>query len=112
MSFYALLLTLYISTCSPISGQVTWVNNRMLQYTGDSLKDHLGPRWLSHMHPDDQPECRKAWEVAFEQGNGFAGEYRLRRFDGVYRCFLWRIVPLRDMKGKIIHWFGTWYNFV
>ncbi|RCH92500.1 hypothetical protein CU097_007528 [Rhizopus azygosporus] len=100
-------IPIHVFTCSPISGQVTWVNNRMLQYTGDSLKDHLGPRWLSHMHPDDQPECRKAWEVAFEQGNGFAGEYRLRRFDGVYRCFLWRIVPLRDMKGKIIHWFGT-----
>lgn len=60
----------------------------MLQYTGGSLKDHLGPRWLSHMHPDDQPECRKAWEVAFEQGNGFSGEYRLRRFDDLYRYFL------------------------
>lgn len=79
----------------------------MLQYTGRSLKDHLGPKWLSHMHPDDQPECKKAWELAYEQGNGFAGEYRLRRFDGVYRCFLWRIVPLRDLKGKIMHWFGT-----
>lgn len=59
------------------------------------------------MHPDDQPECKKAWELAYEQGNGFAGEYRLKRFDGVYRCFLWRIVPLRDLKGKIMHWFGT-----
>lgn len=79
----------------------------MLQYTGRSLIDHLGPKWLSHMHPDDQPECKKAWELAYEQGNGFAGEYRLKRFDGIYRCFLWRIVPLRDLKGRIIHWFGT-----
>ncbi|EIE82094.1 hypothetical protein RO3G_06799 [Rhizopus delemar RA 99-880] len=100
-------IPIHVFTCSPTSGQITWVNNRMLQYTGGSLKDHLGPKWLSHMHPDDQPECRKAWEVAFEQGNGFSGEYRLRRFDDLYRCFLWRIVPLRDLKGKIIHWFGT-----
>ncbi|KAG1305030.1 hypothetical protein G6F64_008709 [Rhizopus arrhizus] len=74
-------IPIHVFTCSPTSGQVTWVNNRMLQYTGGSLKDHLGPRWLSHMHPDDQPECRKAWEVAFEQGNGFSGEYRLRSTD-------------------------------
>ncbi|EIE80047.1 succinate dehydrogenase [ubiquinone] iron-sulfur subunit [Rhizopus delemar RA 99-880] len=100
-------IPIHVFTCSPTSGQVTWVNNRMLQYTGCPLKDHLGPKWLSHMHPDDQPECKKAWELAFEKGNGFAGEYRLRRFDNVYRCFLWRIVPLRDLKGKIIHWFGT-----
>ncbi|KAK4514915.1 uncharacterized protein ATC70_002522 [Mucor velutinosus] len=100
-------IPIHVFTCSTASGQVTWVNNRMLQYTGRSLKDHLGPKWLSHMHPDDQPECKKAWELAYEQGNGFAGEYRLKRFDGVYRCFLWRIVPLRDLKGKIMHWFGT-----
>ncbi|KAI8642129.1 hypothetical protein BD408DRAFT_443799 [Parasitella parasitica] len=100
-------IPIHVFTCSTSSGQVTWVNNRMLQYTGKTLKDHLGPKWLSHMHPDDQPECKKAWELAYGQGNGFAGEYRLKRFDGVYRCFLWRIVPLRDLKGRIMHWFGT-----
>ncbi|KAI8885290.1 hypothetical protein K501DRAFT_284371 [Backusella circina FSU 941] len=100
-------IPIHVFTCSTTLGQVTWVNNRIIQYTGNTLKDHLGPKWLSHMHPDDQPECKKAWEHAFSQGNGFAGEYRLRRFDGIYRCFLWRIVPLRDLKGRIIHWFGT-----
>ncbi|OBZ87070.1 Peroxide stress-activated histidine kinase mak1 [Choanephora cucurbitarum] len=100
-------IPIHVFTCSTNTGQVTWVNNRTLQYTGRPLKDHLGSLWLSHMHPDDQPECKKAWELSYEQGNGFAGEYRLKRFDGVYRCFLWRIVPLRDLKGRIIHWFGT-----
>ncbi|KAI7896111.1 succinate dehydrogenase iron-sulfur subunit, partial [Mucor mucedo] len=100
-------IPIHVFTCSTATGQLTWVNNRTLQYTGKSLKDHLGPKWLSHMHPDDRPECKKAWEAAYEHGNGFAGEYRLKRFDGLYRCFLWRIVPLRDLKGRIIHWFGT-----
>lgn len=100
-------IPIHVFTCSPTFGQVNWVNSRILQYTGRAIKDHLGPKWISHMHPDDQPECRKAWDLAFGKGNGFAGEYRLKRFDGVYRCFLWRIVPLRDLKGKIIHWFGT-----
>ncbi|KAI9365774.1 hypothetical protein BD770DRAFT_423662 [Pilaira anomala] len=100
-------IPIHVFTCSTTTGQLTWVNNRTLQYTGKSLKDHLGPKWLSHMHPDDRSKCKHAWDTAYRQGNGFAGEYRLKRFDGIYRCFLWRIVPLRDLKGRIIHWFGT-----
>ncbi|KAI9314882.1 hypothetical protein BX666DRAFT_2029129 [Dichotomocladium elegans] len=100
-------IPIHVFTCSTMTGHVTWVNNRILQYTGRSLQDHLGSGWLQHMHSDDQKACRTAWNAAFEGGNGFAGEYRLRRFDGEYRYFLWRIVPLRDLKGRIIHWFGT-----
>ncbi|KAI9249067.1 succinate dehydrogenase iron-sulfur subunit, partial [Helicostylum pulchrum] len=100
-------IPIHVFTCSTATGQLTWVNNRTLQYTGKSLKDHLGPKWLSHMHPDDREKCKSAWDDAYKHGNGFAGEYRIKRFDGIYRCFLWRIVPLRDLKGRIIHWFGT-----
>jgi PAS domain S-box-containing protein len=34
-------------------------------------------------------------------------EARLRRFDGEYLWFLFRIVPLRDETGRIINWYGT-----
>src|SRR5690606_11125225 len=34
-------------------------------------------------------------------------EYRMKRFDGIYKWFLTRAQPLRDDKGKIIKWFGT-----
>jgi PAS domain-containing protein len=70
------------------------------------MKDHLGSHWLSHMHADDRHACRQQWRDAFERGVGFAGQYRLKRFDGEYRYFLWRTVPLRDVKGNIINWFG------
>jgi PAS domain-containing protein len=61
------------------------------------------------MHADDRHGCRQQWKDAFERGVGFAGQYRLKRFDGEYRYFLWRTVPLRDVKGNIINWFGE-YN--
>ncbi|KAG2175702.1 hypothetical protein INT43_001349 [Umbelopsis isabellina] len=80
---------------------------RVMQYSGLGMKDHVGSRWLSHMHPDDRAACKRQWKAAFEDGVGFAGQYRLRRFDGDYRHFLWRTVPLRDTKGQIINWFGT-----
>ncbi|KAG0319796.1 hypothetical protein BGZ99_004900 [Dissophora globulifera] len=31
----------------------------------------------------------------------------VRRFDGQYRWFLGRILPVRDCGGHIVHWFGT-----
>src|ERR1700722_12851801 len=34
-------------------------------------------------------------------------EGRLRRFDGVYRWFLFRAEPLRDESGNIVNWYGT-----
>ncbi len=32
---------------------------------------------------------------------------RLRRFDGEYRWFLFRAVPLRDEQGNIVKWYGS-----
>ena len=33
--------------------------------------------------------------------------FRIRRFDGVYRWFKTRAVPLRDPAGRILKWFGS-----
>ena len=40
---------------------------------------------------------------------GAPGEFegRLRRFDGEYRWFLFRAVPIRDEEGKVVRWYGT-----
>ncbi|KAJ2963624.1 hypothetical protein NQZ79_g1403 [Umbelopsis isabellina] len=100
-------IPIHVFTCSTRTGKTTWVNSRVMQYSGLSMKHHVGSRWLSHMHPDDRAACKRQWKTAFEDGVGFAGQYRLRRFDGEYRHFLWRTVPLRDTKGQIINWFGT-----
>jgi signal transduction histidine kinase len=34
-------------------------------------------------------------------------EYRLRRFDGTYRAFLARAIPVRDQNGRIERWIGS-----
>jgi two-component system, chemotaxis family, CheB/CheR fusion protein len=49
----------------------------------------------------------KVWKESLETGKPYEIEYRFRRFDGEYRWFLGRALPLRDENGDIKKWFGT-----
>jgi hypothetical protein len=40
-------------------------------------------------------------------GGAWGMEARLRRFNGVYRWFLFRFEPLFDETGNIVKWYGT-----
>ncbi|CAG8437642.1 10517_t:CDS:10 [Ambispora gerdemannii] len=96
-----------VYTCSRISGDCTWVNNRMIQYCGNRIEDMLGYGLFDTIHPDDKSRVWEMWTTAFSRGEGFSAQYRIRRFDGHYRWFLGRAGPLRDARGIVIHWFGT-----
>jgi PAS domain S-box-containing protein len=47
------------------------------------------------------------WAAIRESGMPGELEARLRRFDGEYRWFLFRGVPLRDESGNIVKWYGS-----
>jgi signal transduction histidine kinase len=40
-------------------------------------------------------------------GGSYESEYRLRSKDGAYRWFRSRALPIRDLEGKIVKWYGT-----
>jgi PAS domain S-box-containing protein len=87
-------------------GSADFLNRNFLEYTGLSLEDGLGWGWMMNaFHPDDR--LVEEWRTAFAAGKPFEKEARLRRFDGQYRWFLIRAVPLRDEQGNIVHWYGT-----
>lgn len=46
-------------------------------------------------------------ELANASGEAGEVEARLRRFDGEYRWFLFRAVPVRDDQGEAVRWYGT-----
>ncbi|KAL1917948.1 uncharacterized protein VTP21DRAFT_3782 [Calcarisporiella thermophila] len=100
-------IPIIVFTCCPSNGRTTWINDRMLQYSGIELRDFLDHGWTSVVHPNDRKQYHQTWQQAFARHESCSGEYRLRRFDGEYRWFIWRIVPLRDYRGSIVHWFGT-----
>ncbi|KAI9807735.1 MAG: hypothetical protein M1826_004467 [Phylliscum demangeonii] len=95
-----------VFTSAPGTGHITWVNSKMLTYRGQTVDEFLKDPWLT-IHPDDRPECEAAWHRALRNGEQFAYRVRIRRFDGQFRWFYTRAAPLRDRRGKTVHWFGS-----
>ena len=57
------------------------------------------------MHPEDLPRILELYKRAMASGLPFNFELRLRRFDGEYRWFDTRVVPMRDNSGRIARWY-------
>ncbi|CAJ0917857.1 15142_t:CDS:10 [Entrophospora sp. SA101] len=96
-----------VYTLTPGTGDCTWVNMRLLKYTGKRIDSLLGHGWIEVVHQDDRSSVWEMWNRTFSRGEGSSAEYRIRRFDGQYRWFLGRAGPLRDARGVNIRWFGT-----
>jgi PAS domain S-box-containing protein len=89
-------------------GQCDWLSSQWRKYTGIPESELLGLRWLERvLHPDDRERTLACWQAACADQGDYDLEYRIRRYDGEYRWFRTRGVPLRDEQGKIIYWFGT-----
>ncbi len=88
-------------------GEITYLNERWVHYTGVSREESYGLRWTQSILPEDWPETTADWARAAKAGVTFEHEFRLRRKDGVYRWFLARGVPMVGDNGRIEKWFGT-----
>ena len=88
-------------------GSADFFNQRWLDYTGLSAKQALGSGWEDAIHPDDLPRILETFREALNSGKPYEVEGRFRRFDGIFRWFLFRGSPLRDQSGKVAKWYGT-----
>ena len=97
--------------------QIVWItrpdgwniyfNQQWVDYTGLTLEESCGHGWNTPFHPDDRQRAWDAWQEATQKDVPYALECRLRRTDGVYRWWLIRGVPHRNVQGEIVKWFGT-----
>jgi PAS domain S-box-containing protein len=89
-------------------GQCDWLSSQWARYTGIPENELLGLNWLDRViHPDDRERTLACWQAACADRGAYDLEYRIRRYDGQYRWFKTRGLPIRDEKGTIIYWFGT-----
>jgi PAS domain S-box-containing protein len=87
-------------------GEIDYVNQRVLEYTGKPLEDFGNAGWLQLLHPDDVESTIRLWRQNTQTGNSHQVTYRLRRADGTYRWFDVRGEPLRDGEGRVVEWYG------
>src|SRR6266853_1433974 len=88
-------------------GSAEFFNRRWLDYSGLSAEEASGSGWTSAVHSEDLNSVVDYWRSILTSGESGEIEARLRRFDGVYRWFLFRASPLRDASGHIVRWYGT-----
>jgi PAS domain S-box-containing protein len=88
-------------------GATEFLNQRCLDYTGLSLDQALEWGWAGAIHPDDSAGIQETWRATRTWRTRGETEARLRRFDGEYRWFLFRIEPLHDEGGKIVEWYAS-----
>jgi PAS domain S-box-containing protein len=87
------------------NGELESVNRQLVEYSGRTLE------WLKNwgtndtVHPEDLPRVVEIFKGAVASGIPYYTEQRLRRFDGEYRWFDTRGVPIRDDSGRIAHWY-------
>ncbi|XWW44477.1 PAS domain S-box protein [Fibrella sp. USSR17] len=93
-------------TNSP-SGEMTFYNQRLCEYTGLTDKQIRSLGWKSFIHPHDLWHSMELYQQSLETGQDYVVENRYRGADGSYRWHLNRAVPLRDETGKINNWVGT-----
>ncbi|WP_263358597.1 PAS domain-containing protein [Acidicapsa ligni] len=90
-------------------GSIEFLNRRGLTYTGFTLEQIRGWSWRESniLHPDDMESLYRAWSAIVACGKEGEIQARMRRFDGEYRWFLFRVAPLQDEMGTLIGWLGV-----
>jgi PAS domain S-box-containing protein len=88
-------------------GSADFFNQRWLAYAGLTAGQAQGWGWTAAVHPDDLNALVDYWRKIMVSGQSGEVEARLRRFDGVYRWFLFRATASLDDNGRVVKWYGT-----
>jgi PAS domain S-box-containing protein len=99
------------------TAQVVWITNAggevvvdspaWRELTGQSEEAIKGWGWIEAVHPDDRERAAQAWIKAVEAKSPYENEFRVRKYDGSYRLFFARGIPVLEADGSIREWVGT-----
>ena len=88
-------------------GSAEFFNQHYLDFIGLSPEQASGWGWSAAVNPEDMNGLAVAWQRIMASEAPGEAEARLRRHDGEYRWFLFRVNPLRDASGTIVKWYGV-----
>ena len=83
-----------------------YANDYVLAYVGCKFSEVAGLGWLKAIHPDDLTQLVLQNTHQSNASEAFAGEHRMRRFDGEYRWFDVRVAPLHEVGRPASRWYA------
>jgi PAS domain S-box-containing protein len=92
---------------SDARGGNQFVNRAFCEYFGKSPEEVYGLSWQQLIHPDDAPECLKAFQQALGQKASISQIFRVRRHDGEWRWLEVYAKPRFSGTGEFIGMIGT-----
>ena len=96
----------FVWTARP-DGYCDFVSQRWCEFTGLRVEHAIGWGWEIAIHPDDRPRLDAQFRAILTARQPAEMEGRLRRFDGEFRLFSFRIAPVTDGAGRLIKWCGV-----
>lgn len=92
--------------CAAPDGELNYLNQRLLDYTGTSPDAWAQLGWKNLLHPDDAEPAAHAWSRAVATGQPLEVQCRLRRSDGAYRWFQALGQAAHNSDGEVARWYG------
>ena len=87
-------------------GTFDYFNRRWRQETG-AEPPRTTEDWRAFIHPEDVEKVFAEWGEAFDGGEEFESEYRLKQADGSFAWVLAQATPVADGRVGSRRWFGT-----
>src|SRR4029453_17395330 len=87
------------------NGDIEAVNRQIIEYCGQPLEELKNWETNGTVHHEDLPHVAEVFMKSIASGIPYQIEQRLRRFDGEYRWFDNRGIPVRDDTGRIVRWY-------
>ncbi|AEI51817.1 PAS domain-containing sensor histidine kinase [Runella slithyformis] len=104
----------YVADSAPVlirmSGTDTlyhFFNKAWLHFTGRTMDQEMGTGWAEGVHPDDIERCHATYLASFENREELYMEYRLRRYDGMYRWISDHSTPRFTAEGVFEGYIGA-----
>ncbi|WP_197919854.1 PAS domain-containing protein [Aurantiacibacter sediminis] len=95
-----------IAWSADANGNFDYFNSRWQERIGTEPPTNA-EAWRSYIHAEDQEEAFSGWHEAFEQGEQYSTEFRMKQSDGSWRWMLALAVPVTDADDHTMRWFGT-----
>jgi PAS domain S-box-containing protein len=91
------------------SGRLVFANKTWLDYHGHTLEEVMSSPTaaIQSIHPDDSDRVLAERARLCAGTTPFEMEFRVRRKDGEYRWFRFRLNPVPDQHGNVVRWYSS-----